>query len=105
MKLTETSKTVKTVIGGLSSVVIALAGVIGWLLFTFETTSAAEQKWAEHNQAIACRTVYELEERRRQYLERLRFDGALTEKDRQWIQQELDVLEKKIKRIDPQGRC
>lgn len=82
-----------------------LAATVMWLFTTFETASGSQQKWAQHNQAIACRTVYELEERIRAYIERLRFDTSLSSEDRAWIDREIDNLQEKIKRIDPNGTC
>lgn len=88
-----------------AGIVPVLAAVVGWLFVTFETSSASEQKWAAHNQAIACRTVYEIEAEIQRSLEQLRFDPSLTEADREWIKEKIRNLQDKIKRIDPNGVC
>ena len=88
-----------------TAVVSALAGVVIWAFTTFETSDAAEQKWSQHNQAIACRTVYEWQEKIRAYLDRLRYDTTLTAHDRRWIEQEIESLKANIARLDPRGVC
>lgn len=88
-----------------AAVVPVLAAAVTWLFVTFETSASSQQKWVQHNQAIACRTVYDLEEKVRQYLERLRFDKSLTDADRRWIDEEIEQLQAKITRLDPTGAC
>jgi len=36
---------------------VFIVAVFGWMTTTFETTSAAEQKWQNHSQQLVCRTV------------------------------------------------
>lgn len=81
------------------------AAAVLWLFTVFETTAASDQKWQYHNQAIQCRTVYELEQQVQMYLERLRFDQSLTDSDRAWIRQQIEQLQQKIQRLDPNGVC
>ena len=88
-----------------ATVIPILGGAVVWMFSTFETAGASEQKWQAHNQAITCRTVYELQSQIRAYLERLRFDGALSPNDRLWIEQEIVNLQADIKRLDPNGIC
>lgn len=88
-----------------SVVVPVLAAMVTWLFVTFETASGAEQKWVQHNQAISCRTVYAMQAEIRRYLERLKRDVELTEADQNWINQEIEALQKDIQRIDPEGVC
>jgi hypothetical protein len=85
--------------------VTAVVGAIGWMFVTFETVAASEQKWQYHNQAITCRTVYELEHQVQTYMERLRFDQSLTSNDRTWIKEQIAQLQQKINRLDPKGVC
>ena len=82
-----------------------IAATVLWMFSTFESAVSAEQKWVQHNQAIACRTVYELQQQIRAYLGRLKFDVTLTTDDRAWIGAEIEALEKNIQRLDPGGRC
>lgn len=88
---------------------IKAAGAVGaaimWMLLTFETTASSEQKWKYHNQAIQCQTVYNLKAKIQQYMERLRFDPNLTAEDRDWIRQQIELIENEVRRIDPDGRC
>jgi len=87
------------------AIVASIAAAFLWLFSTFETADASEAKWTQHERAIACRTVYDLEKDIEKYLERLRFDTALTDDDRKWIRERIDVLNKKIERLDPEGDC
>ena len=82
-----------------------LAAIVMWMFSTFETASGSEQKWSQHNQAITCRTVYELEEKIEQYVAQLRFDQSLNGSDKEWISAQIKNLQVKISRIDPQGMC
>lgn len=88
-----------------ASAVTALAAAVTWMFVTFETASGAEQKWAEHNQAITCRTVYELKAQIRDYMGQLRSGRNLTQQDIDWIKAEIDNLQEDIKRLDPNGVC
>jgi hypothetical protein len=88
-----------------AAIIPVVAAAVTWLFVTFETADAAQQKWAQHNQAIACRTVYEIEEKIRSYLERLKFDDNLTTSQKDWIKEEIRNLQEKVKRIDPDGQC
>lgn len=88
-----------------AAIVPVLAGVVAWMFTTFETTSASDQKWEMHNQAIACRTVYEWKAEIRAKTEQLRHDKSLSEADRKWLEQEIKNLQEDIKRIDPKGVC
>lgn len=83
----------------------AIVGAVMWMFSVFETADASDLKWTNHNAAIACRTVYELEQEITKYLERLRFDKELTEADREWINEQIKQLRKKVDRIDPNGDC
>lgn len=88
-----------------AATVPVLAGVVMWLFSTFETASASNQKWQEHNKAINCRTVYEIEAEIERDLERLRFDPSLSQDDREWIKEKIKNKQAKIHRIDPKGTC
>jgi len=88
-----------------SAGITAAALVVGWMFATFETATAAEQKWSAHNQAIQCRTVYEIEAEIERYAYELRFGNQLTAADRDWINLQIERLREKIRRIDPQGKC
>jgi N-glycosylase/DNA lyase len=88
-----------------TGITAAVAAAIMWMLSTFETTSASDQKWQYHNQAIQCQTVYNLKAKIQQYMERLRFDRNLTAADREWIRQQIELIENEVRRIDPEGRC
>ena len=98
---------VKKFIQNWGVVALVAAGFAAFVPFLdrFETVQASEQKWAQHNLAIACRTVYELEKEVRSYLDRLRFDKSLTAEDREWIDREIKALKEEIARIDPNGQC
>lgn len=76
-----------------------------WMFAMFETTAASDQRWAQHNQAITCRTVYELKSQVREYLKRLELDRSLTPQQTEWIKKEIDALNEDIKRLDPNGQC
>ena len=82
-----------------------LAAIVMWMFSTFETAVGSEQKWTYHNQAIACRTVYELEEKIENYIARLRFDKTLTDDDKEWMGVQISKLQARIRRIDPDGTC
>lgn len=83
---------------------VVIAGFIG--MFTmFETKAGSGQKWAEHNQAIVCRQVYELQKDVRGLTERLQFDNRLTQEQRNWIHQQIANLQAEIQRLDPNGVC
>jgi N-glycosylase/DNA lyase len=86
-------------------IVGGIAGAMIWMLTVFETVDASEEKWAAHNKALVCRTVYDLEKDIQRYMERLRFDRTMTEADRQWLREQVAALEKKIKRLDSGGEC
>ena len=83
----------------------AAVGAVMWMFSVFETVDASELKWTNHNMAIACRTVYELEKEMAKYTERLRFDKGLSPADREWINERITQIQKKIDRIDPSGDC
>ena len=85
--------------------VTSLALVVIWLFATFETADGAEMKWSQHNQAIACRTVYEYETQIAQHRERVRFDKSISAADKTWIKEEIERLNKLVARIDPGGSC
>ena len=86
-------------------VIAGIAGALIWMFTVFETVDASEQKWASHNKALACRTVYDIEKEIQRYMERLRFDRTMTEGDRRWLREQVATLEKKIKRLDANGEC
>ena len=86
------------------SLIPVIWGAWVWLFSTFETAESAEQKWREHNQAIACRTVYELKAEIRGKEERLVHDKTLPE-TRAWLREQIKQLREDIQRIDPDGRC
>lgn len=91
---------------GVIGTVLTVGGAVaGWMFTTFETASAAEAKWAQHNQAIACSRVYEWQAEIRRYLEQLRRDPTLTDEDREWIKQEIEELRSNVQRLDPNGNC
>lgn len=87
-----------------ASAVGVLAAAVTWMFVTFETASGSDQKWAEHNQAITCRTVYEMKAQIRDYMGQLR-SGRLSQQDIDWIKAEIDNLQEDIKRLDPNGVC
>lgn len=76
-----------------------------WLFTTFETAQSAEQKWTAHNQAIACKTVYELKAQIRTKEAQIQFDKTLTQEDKEFIQSQIDNVHDEIARIDPEGKC
>lgn len=88
-----------------ATVVPVLAAAVVWMFSTFETAQGADEKWAQHNQAIACRTVYELQAQIRSYLKELQLNPGLTDAQRQWIDREIENLREEIRRIDPNGAC
>jgi len=97
------SDTVKAALGALTSIVVVLAGTLGWMIVTFETTAAAEQKWASHNQAIACKTVYDLKRERRERIAEL--SQVIATAKIEAIKQAIKGIDEDIKRIDPNGKC
>jgi hypothetical protein len=88
-----------------SGAVTTIAAAVVWLFATFETTAQSQQKWVQHNQAINCRTVYELQKDVRGLTEQLKFDISLTAERREWIKQQIENLQAEIRRIDPNGIC
>lgn len=78
-------------------------GAVMWMLTTFETTSASEQKWAAHNQAIMCSTIYDLQKEIREYLEKHK--DAKTAADKEFYERQIGLLRAEIERIDPKGVC
>jgi len=82
-----------------------LAAAVSWLFVTFETSAGSEQKWQQHNQAITCRTVYELQAEIRGYLKKLELASNLSPQDIAWIEAEIEALQENIKRLDPDGIC
>ena len=76
-----------------------------WLFTTFETAESSEQKWTFHNQAIACKTVYELKAQIRAKEAQVQFDKTLTRDDRAFIQNQIQNVHDEIARIDPDGKC
>jgi len=88
-----------------TAAVTSLAAVVIWLFSTFETSQGAEVKWSQHNQAIACRTVYEYEKQISRYRERIQFDKSMSADDKIWINAEIARLGGLVERIDPNGAC
>lgn len=87
------------------SAVVTLAAAVTWMFATFETASGSEEKWEQHNQAIACRTVYELKAEIRVYLRDMKNNPNLTQQNIDAIKEEITALQEDIKRIDPNGAC
>ena len=87
------------------SIVPVLWGVWAWMFATFETAESAELKWKNHNQAIACRTVYELKNKNESRQAQLQFDRTLSAEDKEFIKKQIDETKKDIQRIDPNGEC
>lgn len=105
MKWSDIPMAYKIASGAVGTVLTVIGAATGWMFATFETADAAEQKWAQHNQAIACSRVYEWQAEIRRYLEQLRRDVTLTAADREWISQEIEELRENVRRLDPDGRC
>jgi len=101
MKFEDVSMSVKLTV----ATVPVLAAAVIWMFATFETASGSEMKWTQHNQAIACKTVYDLEAKIEEYVARLHFDVGLSQQDKDWINVQIKKLQTKIARIDPQGVC
>ena len=76
-----------------------------WLFTTFETVQSSELKWVSHNQAIACKTVYELKTQIRAKEAQIQFDKTLPQDDKQFIQNQIDKVNEEITRIDPEAKC
>lgn len=87
-----------------TAAIAAIVGAMTWIFATFETTAASDQKWQQHNQAITCRTVYELKSQVRDYLKQLQL-AHLTPQQIDWIKKEIDALNADIRRLDPNGVC
>lgn len=87
------------------STVGVLFTAVVWMFTTFETAAGSEAKWNQHNQAIQCRTVFQLKTEIRRYREQLRLDKSLSDEDRAWINDEIVLLQKDIDRLDPKGQC
>jgi hypothetical protein len=86
-----------------TGITAAVAAAIMWLLSTFETTMASEQKWASHNQALQCRTVNSLKIKIIDLEEKAR--KATDQGDREFYQNKLKYIREEIKRLDPKGVC
>lgn len=94
---------IPTVVKATTVITAAVAGAIMWLLSTFETTTASELKWVQHNQAIACNKVYDLKKEMREYLEKRK--DATTDADREFYETQIAVIQEEISRLDPNGQC
>jgi hypothetical protein len=88
-----------------SGAVATIASAVVWMFATFETAAQSEQKWSSHNQAISCRTVYDMQKQIRGLTEQMKFDTSLTAEQREWIKQQIDNIQAEIRRIDPNGVC
>jgi hypothetical protein len=88
-----------------SGAVATIASAVIWLFATFETAAQSQQKWVQHNQAINCRTVYELQKDIRALTEQVKFDKTMTDERREWIKLQIANLQAEIRRIDPNGIC
>jgi hypothetical protein len=88
-----------------TTAVATLSAAVVWMFATFETAAQAQQTWAQHNQAISCRTVYDLQKDIRGLTEQLKFDTSLTNERREWIKQQIANIQAEIRRIDPSGAC
>lgn len=88
-----------------ATAVPVLAAAVIWMFATFETATGADQKWQQHEQAITCRTVYEMKAEIRAYLKELQSNPNLTPEDRDWIRTEIAALQADIQRLDPNGKC
>lgn len=88
-----------------TGLITVAASAVVWLFTTFETSAQSVQRWEQHNQAITCRTVYQLQRDIRALTERLKFDASLTEDQRVWIQQQIANLWSEVRRLDPNGTC
>jgi len=86
-----------------TGITVAVAAGLMWMLSTFETTTASELKWTQHNQALQCRTVYNLQKELRDTMEKRRH--ATSTADQAYYDQQIQYLQAEIKRIDPDGVC
>jgi len=95
----------KNVISFLVGLASSFAAATLFLFTNFETVDAANQKWADHNQAIICETVNDLAAEKRALETRLKFDDDLTPDQRRFVEEQLKDIKKEIEKKDPQGKC
>lgn len=84
---------------------LVCGSIVGFVSFIdrFETVTAAEQKWAAHNQALICKTVSDL----RQEIRALEIEAkhADTADMRDFLLAQIQQIRDEIARIDPDGVC
>jgi hypothetical protein len=83
---------------------VFIVAVFGWMTTTFETISAADQKWNNHSQQLVCRTVAQARikiAKLKSYLEH----AAPSPAERAQAEDEIEALEKEIDILDPKRVC
>lgn len=81
---------------------VALA--IGWMTTTFETTSAATQKWDNHSQQLVCRTVAQARIKIAK-LESYIKHATPSPGEKAQAQDEIKALKAEIDILDPKRMC
>lgn len=80
---------------------VSIVAAVGWMTATFETTAAADQKWADHSQQLVCRTVAQARikiAKLKSYIKHANpapGDKAQAEDEIEALQEEIDILDPK----------
>lgn len=87
------------------ALILVCSGLVGFVSFIdrFETVVASEQKWAEHNRALACKTVADLRAEIRSLETRIEFTNDQQKRD--FLLRQIQQIRDEIARIDPKGEC
>lgn len=89
------------------SLSLLAAGIVATAAYlqTFQTDAEAAEKWAQHDQAIACRTITQLKAEIRAKEAQMQFDKSLSDDDKKWLRKQIEQIKADIRRYDPKGQC
>ena len=83
---------------------VSVVAALGWLTTTFETTSAAEQKWTSHSQQLVCRTVAQARIKIAK-LESYIKHAAPPPSEKAQAEDEIRALQNEVDILDPKRIC
>lgn len=104
MSLKERLEQIPTLYKSLSLMAAGIVATAAYLQ-TYQTDAEAAEKWAQHDQAIACRTVTQLKAEIRAKEAQIQFDKTLSPADKKWLQEQIQQIKTDIRRYDPKGQC
>ncbi|MDB4312036.1 hypothetical protein N9937_01270 [bacterium] len=83
---------------------ISVVAALGWMTATFETTSAATEKWNNHSQQLVCRTVAQARIKIAK-LESYIKHATPTPSEKAQALDEINALNQEIDILDPKRVC